>query len=96
MNSPGLTKRLSLLTRRASEEKARALVARFDVALLAIVESVRKDDGSPQRKQGKEFRRCRSLALLAQRAPNTFGIPQAQLQNLRVGLTKGESHEAVI
>ena len=40
-------------------------VAPFDVALLAIVESVRKEDGSPQRKRGKEFRRCRSLALLA-------------------------------
>ncbi len=31
------------------------LLSSFDFALLAIVESVRKDDGSPQRKQGKEF-----------------------------------------
>ncbi len=29
--------------------------------------------GSPQRKQGKEFRRCRSSALLALRAPNSSG-----------------------
>ncbi len=46
------------------------------LARLVIVESVRKDDGSPQRKQGIEFRRCHSSALLALRAPNTFGIPQ--------------------